>query len=101
MVDQKKNLCRDIQVNSESLEALPVNGVPVDLQTIENNIVLDNLDNDIDGIDDYEQIFDKHTETSSFLPQNENEQLENAAIQEKLNFQNKLEWPSIGNEPLN
>ena len=80
-----------IMFDSDALNSLPTNGIPDDLQTIQtvaseecNEHVSNNSD-----IDD-EELFDKETETSSFLPQNENGQLENDAIQntiapEKLN----------------
>ena len=39
---------QDIQINTDSLEALPVNGVPLDLQTIETNTAPDNLEGEND-----------------------------------------------------
>ena len=93
---------QDIQINTDSLEALPFSIVPLDLQTIETNTAPDNLEGENDDNNkDEEQVFDKHTETSSFLPQSENQQLEHDAIQNKLTFENKLDWPSMENEPLN
>ncbi|CAH3044236.1 unnamed protein product, partial [Pocillopora meandrina] len=53
----------------------------------------------LDGNDADEQVFNEYTETSSFLPQPENVELEQDPIKKQLTFQNKLDWPSIGNVP--
>ena len=90
-----------IMFDSDALNSLPSNGIPDDLQTIQtvaseecNEHVSNNSD-----IDD-EELFDKETETSSFLPQNENGQLENDAIQNTI-APEKLNWPTVENDPLN
>ena len=49
---------------------------------------------------DDEELFDKNAETSGFLTQNENGQLENDAIQNKT-APEKLNWPTIEENPLN
>ena len=93
-----------IKFDSEALNSLPSNGIPVDLQTIKSNdtkecdepIANDNYCDD----DNDEQLFDDNTETSSFLPQNENVQLEDAAIQTQI-ASKKIKWPTVSNNPLN
>lgn len=93
-----------IKLDTNSLNNLPTNGVPSDLQTI--NTVDDlastdrNNDHDLNAQSDDEQVYDKHTETSSFLPQNHNNKLEKDEIQNELGSE-KINWPSIETEPLN
>ena len=74
---------------------------PDNLQTIET-VAADECDehqpNDSDFDD--EELIDKKTETSSFLPQNENGQLENDAIQNTI-APDKLNWPTVEDDPLN
>ena len=92
---------RKIKFDSDALNSLPTNGIPDDLQTIETvaaDECIQHESNDSE-VDDQELI-DKETETSSFLPQNENGQLENDAIQNKI-APEKLNWPTVEEAPLN
>lgn len=90
----------NIMFDSDALNSLPTNGMPDELQTIETvepDDCHDHVLNDTD-VDD-EELFDKETETSSFLPQNENGLLENEAIQNEIAEQ-KLNWPTVADDPL-
>ena len=71
-------------------------------QSIDTNVE-NNFDNNtnIDVQSEEEHVFDENTETSSFLPEIANVQLEHDAIKNDLKFADKLKWPTIENEPLN
>ena len=99
-----------LEINMDSLSSLPENGIPSDLKTI---IATDSTVNsktsddaapgDIDEIADMDhadKVYTNDTETSSFLPTAQNDQLEVNAITSKLSA-DKLDWPSVENEPLN
>ena len=93
-------LYKDITVNKNALDALPVNGVPNDLQSIDTNVENQSVSY-VDKTEDEEEIFDRHTDTSSFLPQAESDLLEHDAIKNDLKYEDKLKWPTIGKQPLN
>ena len=61
-----------ILFDSDSLNSLPTNSIPDDLQTIET-VLADEYDDHVSNDSDIEdeELFDTETETSSFLPQNE------------------------------
>ena len=99
-----------LEINMDSLSSLPENGIPSDLKTI---IATDSTVNsktsddaapgDIDEIADMDhadKVYTNDTETSSFLPTAQNDQLAVNAITSKLSA-DKLDWPSVENEPLN
>ena len=90
-----------IKCDSNALNSLPTNGIPDDLQTIETVAADESNEHESNDseFDDHE-LFNKETETSSFLPQNENGQLENDAIQSKI-APEKLNWPTVEDDPLN
>ena len=70
-------------LNLYSLQSLPENGVPDDLQTLETNETeLQNIETSANTSDDSDEdkFINNETKTSSFLPHNENEKLEKDAI---------------------
>ena len=87
--------------DSDALNSLPTNGIPDYLQTIET-VAADECNEHVSNNSDIadEELFDKESETSGFLPQNENGQLENDAIQNTI-APEKLNWPTVDNDPLN
>jgi hypothetical protein len=93
-----------IKLDTNSLQNLPINGVPNDVQTINTvddiTINEEKNDSDLDVHSDDEQVYDKNTQTSSFLPQSHNNKLEKDEIQNEF-ASRKINWPSIENEPLN
>lgn len=90
----------------DSLSSLPENGIPSDLQThstVNSEISDDAAPGDIDeiaDIDHADKVYTDDTETSSFLPSAQNDQLEVNASTSKLSA-GKLDFPSVENEPLN
>ena len=98
-----------LEINMDSLSSLPENGIPSDLQTIvtdstvNSEISDDAAPGDIDeiaDIDHADKVYTNDTETSSFLPNTRNDQLEVNAVTSKLSA-GKLDWPSVKSEPLN
>ena len=98
-----------LEINMDSLSSLPENGIPSDLQTIvtdstvNSEISDDAAPGDIDeiaDIDHADKVYTDDTETSSFLPSAQNDQLEVNASTSKLSA-GKLDFPSVENEPLN
>ena len=77
--------------------------MPSDLHTIKINadVPLETFDQDSNETVAEDQIFNKHTETSSFLPQCLNVQLEKDAIQKDFSCEDKINWPTIGQLPIN
>lgn len=97
---------KELKIDLDSLNSLPENGVPPDLQTVEiHDTGLDNSNDETSFIDselvcDSDIVFDKDTETSSFVPLGQNEQLEIKAIQSEIAAK-PVDWPTVKNEPLN
>ena len=106
---------QNVKVNLDSLNSLPICGVPNDIKTTETNNVLTEEENDNSHCDSEEtendnsycdseetddQVYNKDTETSSFLPQSENSELEHDAIQNHIGT-NRMNWPTVMNEPIN
>ena len=63
-------------IDQHALDCLPINGVPTDTMTIEsdNDIVLDEVASPDFGpsvSDENDQVYNKSSETSSFMPTNE------------------------------
>jgi hypothetical protein len=103
-----------VKVNITSLNSLPVDGVPAELQIIEtDNDPEGNLDEiyhsyDTEGFknktnapsvsDEKDEVFNHKTETSTFLPHSDNDQLEQDAIHSRLGT--KISWPLVEDQPL-
>ena len=102
---QNNPLYKNLKINSKIIDSLPENGIPSTIPTIEtelvdnsDNKVLNELDNGV--IDDSEIVYDDNTNTNSFLPRTNNNQLEIDAIQAELNA-GHMNWPSIESSPIN
>ena len=94
-------LYSDVTVNHNSVESLPLAGVPVDFKEVETNHRTDNFENDADIPDD-EKPYDRHTEVSSFFVATDKQLQEVDAIDMQLsNMLGSMDWPSVENEPLN
>ena len=78
---------KDIQINQEALNHLPENGIPLDIPTFETNTddILDE-NSDEDSLTDTELetdsdvVYNKNTETSSFISSQCNEKQEKEVI---------------------
>ena len=93
----------NVTLNLDSLQSLPVNGVPDDLQSVETSETefqsIETSTNTSDDSDE-DQLINNETRTSSFLPHNENEKLEKDAILSEIGT-GKINWPTIEDKPLN
>ena len=93
----------NVTLNLDSLQSLPVNGVPDDLQSVETNETefqsIETSTNTSDDSDE-DQLINNETRTSSFLPHNEKEKLEKDAILSEIGT-GKINWPTIEDKPLN
>ena len=95
---------KDIIINNNSLNSLPLHGVPQDLLSIET----ENLENseasepDLGSQNEEDIVYNESTEMSSFLPIPECQQQEVQAIQQQLRHQpTHMPWPTVDNELLN
>ena len=87
----------------KSLNSLLISGIPEHLWTIEieNTGKAHKLMYNINSVNgENEQVYNNETETNSFLSHNVNSRLESVTIQNQIEA-NKLQWPSITNEPFN
>ena len=90
---------KDLKIDTHALESLPENGMPHDLKTIElTEERVQTVQNDDHNVEDF--VYNGSTETSSFVPHNENNKLESEAIKNAL-LNNKIDWPELDSEPLN
>ena len=95
---------KDIIVNQDSLNSLPLHGVPQDLLSVET----ENLENietcepDL-GRQNEDIVYNESTEMSSFLPIPECQQQEVQAIQQQIlcHQATHMPCPTVDNEPLN
>ena len=103
---------RSIKLDNTTLNSLPVDGVPTDLQDIETITDPEKNLNEINYLSDTQslkkdqtvpneddEVYDHKTDTSTFLPHGNNDQLEKDAIHSQLTT--KISWPPIGDQPLN
>lgn len=96
---------KDIIVNQDSLNSLPLHGVPQDPLSVET----ENLENietcepDLGPQNEEDIVYNESTEMSSFLPIPECQQQEVHAIQQLLlcHQATHMPWPTVDNEPLN
>ena len=86
---QNNSHYKDITIDQHALDCLPINGVPTDIMTIEsdNDIVLDEVaspdfGSSVSGEND--QVYNKSSEMSIFMPTNERQQQELDAIKGQL-----------------
>ena len=94
----------DIKIDHHALNCLPENGIPSDLPTFETK--KDDKNSDQDSLieteleSDSDVVYNKDTQTSSFLPFQHNGKQEKEEIQEEI-AKKILDWPSIQNKPFN
>ena len=91
---------QDLEINLEALNYLPENGVPSDFLTIdtEEEIVADNET----VLPDEDVVYNQTTEESTFLPLGEQKEQQIEAIRKCIfEQQNSMDWPTIGDQPLN
>ena len=103
---QNNSHYKDITIDQHALDCLPINGVPTDIMTIEsdNDIVLDEVASPDFGpsvSDENDQVYNKSSEMSSFMPTNEQQQQELDAIEGQLSLNKPIAWPSVHNQPIN
>ena len=96
---------KDIVINQDSLNSLPLHGVPQDLLSIETENVESSevaCDVDLGPLNEEDIVYNKDTEMSSFLPIPECQQQEVQALQQQLCDQDThIPWPTVDNDPLN
>ena len=98
---------KDVNVDQDTLNCLPDDGVPSQLPTFEtkSDELFEN-DSDQDSLidtelhNDSDVVYNKDTETSSFLPIQHNGKQEKEEIQEEITGK-IMNWPSIQNKPFN
>ena len=91
----------NVSIDSRVLNALPSNGVPLNIQTIETVDDPDAIDSDdLDPIATEDEVYNCETQTHSFLPQSKNDILESDAIKNSITG-NKIDWPTIEDQPFN
>lgn len=91
---------QNLEINLEALNYLPENGVPSDFLTIdtEEEIVADNET----VLPDEDVVYNQTTEKSTFLPLGEQKEQQIDAIRKCIFAQqNSMDWPTIGDQPLN
>ena len=94
---------KDVEINSEALDKLPINGVPADLVTVETDQEdnIESFEPDIGPLNEEDLIYDRDSEMNSFLPVPQLQTKEIDAIHEKLSENSEaLQWPTISDTPL-
>ena len=91
---------KELKIDLDSLNSLPENGVPSDLKTLEIDSDCEYTPVDSNLIIDSDIVFDKDTETSSFLVIGQKQKLEMEAIQSEIEGKS-VDWPTAKNDPLN
>ena len=103
---QNNSHYKDVTIYQHALDCLPINRVPTDIMTIEsdNDIVLDEVASHdfVPSVsDENDQVYNKSSEMSSFMPTNERQQQELDAIKGQLSLNEPIAWPSVHNQPIN
>ena len=88
----------DVNIDQHALNCLPENGMSSDLPTFETKNDDKNFVQKLES--DSDVIYNKDTQTSSFLPIQQNGKQETEEIQEEIAGK-ILNWPSIQNKPFN
>ena len=87
---------RDVTINEHTLQCLPDNGVPSDITTKESDgdISDETVQYAESSLNENEDIvYSQKSNTSSFMPVNEQQQQELDAINNKLNADRAVDWP--------
>ena len=99
-------LYKDVEINVQALEYLPINGIPSDLLTVETSDYISDevVEPDVGPPTDNpseDVVYDESTETSSLLPVGEQHKQELDAIKDQLSGKQPVPWPTLQDEPLN
>ena len=95
---------KNINVNQDSLNSLPANGVPHDLLSVETESTDDShaCEPNSGPQNEDDIVYNEGTEMSSLLPIPEFQQQEMEAVQQQLFHQTThMPWPTVENEPIN
>ena len=98
-----------VDMNLESLNSLPENGVPADILTVDTDAVVlsdenakpDSSSGPCSLNPDEDVVYNSSSEMSSFLPVGEQKQQEMEAIRNLLFAEEPIQWPTVSNDPLN
>lgn len=95
---------KDIIVNQDSLNSLPLHGVPQNLLSVETEKLenTETCEHDLGPQNEEDIVYNESTEMSSFLPIPECQQQEVQAIQQQLlcHQATHMRWPTVDNTPL-
>ena len=97
----------EIEIDTDALNSLPVNGVPTDLMAVETEDDI-GVDNDLmrdegpptDNPDE-DIVYNNSTEFSSFLPVGQQQAQEKDAVRNQHPANEAIAWPTLGNQSLN
>ena len=97
---------KNVEINTQALNELSVNGTPTNLLTVETNddVTHKTVENDVGPHTDNsseETVYNNLTEMSSFLPVGEEHQQELAAVRNPLSSEDPMSWPTVEDKPLN
>ena len=97
---------KNVEIDSQALNELHVNGSPTNLLTVETNddVTRQTVENDVGPPTDNsseDTVYNNSTEMSSFLPVGEEHQQELDAVRNQLSAAEPMSWPTIEDHPLN
>ena len=98
---------KNVEINTQALNELPVNGTPTNLLTVEANdddVTHKTVENDVGPPTDNsseDTVYNNLTEMSSFLPVGEEHKQELAAVRNQLPSEEPMSWPTVEDQPLN
>jgi hypothetical protein len=98
---------KNVEIDTQALNELPVDGTPSNLVTVETNddvVTPETVGNDVGPPTDNsseDTVYSDSTETSSFLPVGEQPQQELDAVRNQLSAEEPISWPTVEDKPLN
>ena len=94
-------LYKNIKIDKDALNSLPLNGIPCDISRlqetnseVDQNLHLSGSNSDSDSDAESNVVYQKDTQTSSFLSFQQNEKHEHEIIKDKL-AEKTISWPPI------
>lgn len=99
-------LYKNIKIDQDALNSLPQNGIPCDISRlginseVDQNLHLSESNSDSDSDAESNVVYQKDTQTNSFLSFQQNEKHEHEIIKDKL-AEKTVSWPPIQKEPFN
>ena len=99
-------LYKNIKIDQGALNSLPQNGIPCDISRwetnseVDQNLHLSESNSDSDSDAESNVVYQKDTQTNSFLSFQQNEKHEHEIIKDKL-AEKTVSWPPIQKEPFN